>query len=323
MMKKAIKIFGSILYCTTILSVFPLYAISDNRTTDIRFTVAGIAVNGRDLKHSGYDWLDYTGIREIPLVMIFLPALSAEIHATVPDSNGNHLFSADCMAGTALSLTGIEARAGIFLNITPLLTFGVGIKTASGWNYGTSLRTFGVYDPDEKEYKAKTSLSEAACMLNGSVSLNIPMGPCITQIRYSSEYSGFTGASDGQPWECNMESDNVNGWKYQASGTILRQFKNSKLKTAAVTGTAAGWYNSSCFDSRYRPYDPDFIIYSVTPMINMELSPGQTFTVMGIFCRERRFENEDYDGGEQLLQRCTGGIWRFKSILCIWNWKLN
>jgi hypothetical protein len=294
--------------------------------SDIALDIAGFSISGKDLLRSGYDWFDYDIIRDIPFFFIALPAISARISSPRPAGGKKEkmqLFSSGYTAGASLTPVGIGTDAGVFCSITPLLTFSASAKVQTGWNYGSSFITIGTYNPEQKEYDSCTSLSELAYTIKTSAMLTIPAGNYMMQLGYSPELTGFTGAGDGQPWKCGIGQDSVNGWKYNAFISVLRILNKEKIKMAGITLAADGWYSSSYFDSVYEPYNPGFVTFTVTPMIRIQPAKKQNLMIMAVFARERKFENENYDTNETLMQNYTGAQWQFKTCMFLWHIKLN
>lgn len=294
--------------------------------SDIALDIAGFSISGKDLSRSGYDWLDYDIIRDIPFFFIAIPALSVQISSPRPAGGKKEkmqLFSSGYTAGASLTPVSIGTNAGVSCSITPLLTFSASANVQTGWNYGSTLIAVGTYNPEREKYDSCTSLSELAYSVKTSAMLTIPAGNYMMQLGYSPELTGFTGAGDGQPWKCGIAQNSVNGWKYNAFISVSRRLNKEKIKMAGITLAADGWYSSSYFDSVYDPYNPGFVTFTVTPMLRIQPAKKQNLMIMAVFARERKFENENYDTNETLMQNYTGAQWKFKTCMFLWHIKLN
>ena len=105
---------------------------------------------------------------------------------------------------------------------------------------------------------------------------------------------------------------------------VAHMFHDTKLlKMAALTGGAHGWYNEDDYDECYKPYNPTYVTFTITPMVQLQPNQKQHIMVMGTIARERQFENENFKSKEMLSQVYTSSKWRFKSITCVWSIALN
>lgn len=285
----------------------------------LSLNVIGYTLSGGDLTKSGYVWADKDYLEYVPIIPIGLPVLSADFQKKQNRGEKPALISTNYKLSTSLSPVGVTASGETSISFTPLLTFTAmgGIQTA--WNYGSSVQMLGLYNPAEKDYDGLTSFSEFSYTFGGEAKLLIPFNMNMIQLSYNSSYFGFTGADDKEVWKCAQMNNCVNGWKYKASCMLARRFNYDKLKMLAIITSADGWYSDSYFDDIYKPYNPDFVQWSITPMVQMQLTKTQSLMINGVITRGRSFEDNDYDDGEELMQVYEKANWKFKSFMIIWH----
>ena len=287
---------------------------------DLSLDVIGMMFTGESISKMGYSWSDKYYLKNVPLIPIAMPSLTANVHKKYNPEDMRKLISTSYSWISSLNALGVETGAEYAVSITPLLKLKTFAGVKSAWNYGSSQKGLAVYDYVEKEYVRKTSLSQLAYQFGGEagVMMPIPKGNMI-QGSYSSTYVGFTGAEDKEVWKCGMDSDSVNGWKYRAALMFAHMYKGPNLSMIGITGSATGWYSENDFDDVYEPYKPNFVTFSISPMIQWKFKNKQNLMVSAVISRDRKFENEDYDSSEELLQVYDGTEWKLKTIMCIWH----
>ena len=304
-------------------------SISRSPVLNVSLDISGFTINGDNLARSGYDWADNNFVRNVPIFFIAFPSLSVQLHPERPkpgtvSRKDIKLISFSWLADGVLSPAGIMTGASVSCSITPFFTLTAASHISSSWNYGSTFVTIATYNPDNRKYDTCTSLSGAAYSFAGTASAMLPLpARNMLQFTYSSEYTGFTRAENGEPWKCGMNQNSVNGWKFTASAMASHMFTKGSIKMTGITFSAGGWYSSSYYDDIYQPYNPSYVTFTITPMIRLQPAPKQSVIVMAVINRERRFENDSYTTNQTLLQTYTGSRWQFKTFMCIWHIQLR
>jgi hypothetical protein len=270
----------------------------------LNLTILEATMSGRDLARAGLSQFDKDVVREIPVIPVFLPSITAEYNIVKPVQNTKLVFNAKALATITVMQAGTAGFVSLML--PPWISLTAGVHIATAWNYGTMFTFLSVYDPSEQDYDSCTSCTEFEYGAKAEIKFTIPYGMYLFQAGYSSEYIGFTGAENGEVWTCGMNSNCVNGFRYNASFLAGRRLNNLLFKMIGLNASVSGWYSDSYFDDVYKQYDPDFVTVSFSPMIQMQLRKNQSLIIMAVVDRERNFEDNDC-GTSTLLQNCTGG----------------
>jgi hypothetical protein len=299
----------------------PFYAETQQiKPFGISLSVSVITLSGEDLTRAGYDFFDKDNLKNVPVIPIFIPALSACYKNYLP--LGKLPAAIRYSADYTISPLSMGINSSVSLSFLSCVSVTVGGILQSSWNYGSELTLISTYDSQKEKYVSRTSLSELEYGINGSVNVIIPIGMYLSTLNYYSEYTGFTGTDNGQPWNCGMSFNNVNGWKYRATAMFGRRFTGKTLKMISISGSAGGWYSDSYFDDEYKDYDPTFVTFSIAPLVQLQLSDQQSLTISAVIDREREFDSDDYDSDDMILQNCTGGKWQFRTLMFLWHIKL-
>ena len=320
-MKKLTVLISALVFSLSIVSAKPQFSMS--------LDIIGLTMSGDDLAKEGYSWADKERLEQVPLIPLALPAFTLCYGQPAPHNSHEaedekkepefQLLSTEFFISSTISLLDARANCEFSIYLTPLLQLTASSGIHSAWNYSSSNPSLGVYNPAKAEYDKLTSFSEFAYNFAGKATVTIPLPQAIIlQGSYEHKYVAFTGADDKEPWKCG-ESGGVNGWKYQASVMIGKMFECPKLKMIGLIGSAEAWYSDSYFDERYKDYNPDFIEFSIVPMVQFELTKKQSLMAQAVISRDRKFENDDCDNDQQLLQVYDGTKWRLKTIMAIWH----
>lgn len=315
-MKKSLKS----LILTALLFLLPFNLISEPQF-DLSLNVLGMMLTGESIAKMGYSWSDKWYLKNVPLIPLAMPAIAARVHKkSNREQQNKELLSTNYAWTSSLNFLGIESGVEYSVFITPLLELKsfAGMKTA--WNYGSSQKGLAVYDPLEKKYVKKTSLSELSYMFGEDIAVTAPLPKGnILKGGFNTAYVGFTGAEDKEVWKCGMESNFVNGWKYTATLMLAHMYNNPSHAMVGIIGSASGWYTENYFDDVYKPYNPDFVTFAVTPMAQWVIGKKQNIMINAVISRDRKFKNSDYDSSEELLQEYDGTEWKLKTIMFIWH----
>lgn len=283
----------------------------------------GFTFSGETLSRS-FDWIDSDNefVKNCPLFFIVAPALSGGVSYT----KNQNLLTFINSANLNLSPVGTGSSFDTTLCITPLFSLNAGAHIESAWNYGTYLTSLGVYDPVHAEYDQIDSLSEFSYGVKFEAAATIPLPKSnLLQLSYGTDYIAFSGADDGEPWTCYMQSDCANGWRYKTSAMLSHMFSSKKLKFAGLSFSVDGRYNGNDdYDKIYRDSEPGHTDYTVALMTHFKMSEKQSLMISADVKNKRQFEKDesDFDTEETLLQKYKRDVWRFNNIFLLWNIKL-
>ncbi len=293
---------------------------------DLNLDVITMTIPGEQLARSGYSKLDKWYLRDVPVMFLPVAAISVDVHKKIsfPDKNEKPahpaLISTNYHWISSLNPTGISSGIQYSVSITPLLTLQAFAGTQTAWNYSSKVKNIGLYDYTKAEYKRKTSLSGIAYQYGGEATVTAPLPKGnLLQGKFSSTYVGFTGADDKEIWKCGSENNSVNGWKYKSSIMLAHMYNNPSHAMLGIIGSASGWYSEKYFDDVYKPYDPDFVTFSLSPMFQMHLKNRQNLMINAVISRDRKFKNDDYSNEEVLVQVREGTQWKLKTIMVMWH----
>lgn len=281
----------------------------------------GFTMSGGDLTKAGIHWTDNDFLEQMPMIPILMPTLTAKIEKAPPKEFS--LISTNYSLTSNLSIIGISLGGELSLSLAHLLNFSLGSSIATSWNYGSTFESIGVYNPTKKDYDSCTSFTEFAYGFSGKVSGIIPLGLNMIQLSYGSSYDGFTGAENKEIWKCGSRSGIANGWSYNASIMFGHRFDYEKLKMISLITSMSGIYSDDAYAEVYQPYNPDFVTYSITPMLQFKLNEKQSLMINAIINTSRSFENNDYDKTEEFLQTFEKSKWSFKTLMFFWHVELK
>lgn len=259
-----------------------------------------------------------------PVVPLAFPALGAS-YGTARKSGGDGEFKLfDYNWGVAASLTplGVGATLSGEVSITPLFTLSTNSGFLSGWNFGSLYTGIGVYDYDEGDYRRERSLSEAALFFEGKASVVIPAGVVLLNLTYSTAYTYFTGANDGEVWTCATYKHCVNGWGYSAGANAIKFTNLEHIKMIAFGADVKGYYTADYFDDEYKNYNPGFVTVDFGPMVIANITPRVSMITKATIGNMREFKESKYDSSEELKQTYDGWKIRFKTLLVLFNVKI-
>ncbi len=237
----------------------------------------------------------------------------------------NRMLSAKGVVGGSLTLFGVGVKAGIQIELLRLLELGVETNAGSAVNYGDVCTFMGVFDPNKKDYSSDLFMTEFSYGVRYDAGISLPLVALLPKSKWtrivlrptaSLSYSAYTGASDGEVWKAggmNM----VNGYYYQYGGSLIYMLPFRHFPMAMVSTGVKGFLRESDFDDCFRAYDPGFRTFSITPMLSVKLCERWSGMLMAPISRDRRYRNDRYESGQELLQERVGSEWTLNAVIFI------
>ena len=166
-------------------------------------------------------------------------------------------------------------------------------------------------------------MSEAALFFEGKASVMIPTKIVFLNLTYSAVYTYFTGADAGEVWTCATYKHCVNGWAYSAGASAIKFTNFDHVKMIAFNADVKGYYKTEYFDDEYKNYNPGFVTVDFGPMAIANLTPKVSMIIKATVGNMRDFKESNYDSTEELKQTYDGWKIRFKTLLVMFNIKIN
>lgn len=283
------------------------------------FTIVDVILTHHALRNSEtlHDW---------PFVAFSAPAMSSSFQFI---KDFNKLISVKGNALGSLTPMNIGLTAGLDLSLIHLLEVGVQGNASSAWNYGRTSTFMGVYQPDKRTFSQDIFLTEGGFTVTYKASLTLPIMAVLPKSKWTKiilkaagnlENSFYTGADDGEPWKAGSDV-RVNGYRAEASGSVMYMLPFEHVNMAMVTAKIGGFINDGDFDEIYQDYDPDFKTLSITPTLMFKITPRWSGMVMAPIVRERKYNKSTYESNEELLLTRVGKEWQLNAIMCMINHK--
>lgn len=252
-------------------------------------------------------------------------------------SGGNHFSPVKCIVPIPLVYASFNYTAKIFANsLFPVLTMSANsyllpvslsqsvslsyapfksfplFSLGMGGNISTGLfGNTGVYNPEEREYEAKTPFSVFDWKAYANAQLLLPLGKhLLVTAGYEIACIAQTGATSHDLWGGHQH----NGFGYTASLSTLCPLPFT-VNAVGILASMGRYFSDSDLDDRYLDFDGTFTTYAVLLLATAKFNEHNSLALLVPFSNRRSFATDHDDANEEPLLETTGSEWYWAGLI--------